>query len=414
MGLEVRTLEAADLPGWLRAVNTGFLRAPTVSDEEVEVRRQEIDLSRTQGAYDAGRCVATFRSMPREVTVPGGALLDTDAITNVTVTATHRRRGLATRLMANDLRAAKEERGEALAILIAAEYPIYGRFGFGPATSYTEWFVEVPRAQLRPVPLPEGARIDLAEPAEVRKVGPEVHERFRRRTPGAINRTELWWQLETGEIRNPAQGWTEPMFAVYRDATGQATGLATYTVEEKWHGMYPECPLSVRGLIAATPEAEAALWRFLLSVDWVSTVKAGIRAPDDLLPDLLGDPRCAKVDTTADLMWVRVLDPKRALEARTYAPAPGALVLDIQDPLGHAAGRYRLEVAADGTAQAAPTTASPDLTLPVASLGALYLGNESVLRLAALGRLAEETPGAAILADALFRTPRRPWCPDIF
>jgi predicted acetyltransferase len=222
--------------------------------------------------------------------VPGGALLDADAITNVTVTATHRRRGLATRLMAHDLRAAKEERGEALAILIAAEYPIYGRFGFGPATSYTEWFVEVPRAQLRPVPLPEGARIDLADPAEVRKVGPEVHERFRRRTPGAINRTEQWWQLETGEIRIPAQNWTEPVFAVYRDATGQATGLATYTVEEKWHGMYPECPLSVRGLIAATPEAETALWRFLLSVDWAPPSRPASAPPTTCSPTSSATP----------------------------------------------------------------------------------------------------------------------------
>ena len=54
-------------------------------------------------------------------------------LTNVTVSATHRRRGLLNRMMAPDLDVAKEQ-GEAASILIAAEYPIYGRFGYGPAT----------------------------------------------------------------------------------------------------------------------------------------------------------------------------------------------------------------------------------------------------------------------------------------
>jgi hypothetical protein len=36
------------------------------------------------------------------------------------------------------------------------------------------------------------------------------------------------------------------------------------------------------------------------------------------------------------------------------------------------------------------------------------------VRLAALGALDEETPGAAARADLLLHTGRRPWCPDIF
>jgi hypothetical protein len=55
-----------------------------------------------------------------------------------------------------------------------------------------------------------------------------------------------------------------------------------------------------------------------------------------------------------------------------------------------------------------------DLTLNVGELAALWLGNESAVRLAALGRVCEEREGAAVVADALLRTSRRPWCPDIF
>jgi hypothetical protein len=47
-------------------------------------------------------------------------------------------------------------------------------------------------------------------------------------------------------------------------------------------------------------------------------------------------------------------------------------------------------------------------------LASVWLGGESVLRLAALGRVREEREGAARKADALFRSSGRPWCPDIF
>jgi hypothetical protein len=62
----------------------------------------------------------------------------------------------------------------------------------------------------------------------------------------------------------------------------------------------------------------------------------------------------------------------------------------------------------------APTSEEPELTLDVSELGTLWLGDESAVRLAALGRVREERAGAAAIADALLRTSRRPWCPDIF
>jgi hypothetical protein len=36
------------------------------------------------------------------------------------------------------------------------------------------------------------------------------------------------------------------------------------------------------------------------------------------------------------------------------------------------------------------------------------------VRLAALGRVREDRAGAGRGADALLRTSRRPWCPDMF
>ncbi|MEU1626930.1 GNAT family N-acetyltransferase [Streptomyces sp. NPDC020096] len=411
--IEVRYIEESDYGDWMLATRKGFLRPPVSMDQDTsEVPSvREIEPARTQGAFDNGRCVATFRTLPRELTVPGGGTVPADAVSGVTVTATHRRRGLLTRMMARGLAAAKE-RGDAVSILIAAEYPIYGRFGYGPATWVTDWRVEIPRARLGRHDLPDGARIDLADGAEVRKAGPELYERVRRLTPGAINRTENFWKLYTGEVELPSHPWTEPFHAVYRDASGRVDGLLTYAVDDVWDAKMPQDTLTVRSMIAATPEAERALWGYALSVDWVVKLDSGSRPPDDLLPLLLGDPRAARVTSHADFMWLRVLDVVAALEARGYA-STGELVLRIRDADGYADGRWRLTASPEG-AEVRATNAEPDLALDVRELGALYLGDESAVRLAALGRVEERRPGAAARADALLRTPRRPWCPEVF
>ncbi|MER5360641.1 GNAT family N-acetyltransferase [Streptomyces sp. NPDC002785] len=416
MRLDVRAITESGYPDWLRAVHTGFLHPPTVTEQEVASRRPHTDLARTQGAFDGGRCVATFRSFAQELTVVGGATVQADAISNVTVSPTHRRRGLLSRMMATDLAAAKE-RGDVAATLIAAEYPIYGRYGFGPATWTTEWEIDVPRSGLDPRwsgPCAEdGGRIDLVTCADVRKLGPALHERLRARQHGAIDRAARWWELTTGEDRPGPDTWVEPFYAVYCNADGEADGLVTYRADDNWgDAKQPLNRATVLDHIAVTPAAERALWHFVCSIDWVTTVRTGHRAPDDLLPLLLPDPRAARIVTQADWLWVRVLDVVRALEARTYA-VPGALTLDIHDATGLTTGRYHLDASPSG-ATCTPTTAAADLALDVRELGTLYLGDESPVRLAALGRIEELTPGAVALAEGMFRAARRAWCPDVF
>ncbi|WP_329120576.1 GNAT family N-acetyltransferase [Streptomyces sp. NBC_01465] len=414
MTVNVRTITEAEVAGWRRALDTGFLRPPFVGDEAVASFLAHADLTRTRGAFDGPRCVATFRSFAQELTVPGGAVLPADAVTNVTVSPTHRRRGLLSRMMAADLAAAKE-RGDVVATLIAAEYPIYGRYGFGPAAQTTQWTVDVPRTGIDPrwSGPDDGGRVDLVDGADVFKLGPELHDRVRKLRAGAVSRDERWWKLNTGLLANPGHSWTEPFYAVYRSAAGEVEGLLVYRADDRWgDAKQPQNTAAVAGLIAVTPAAERALWTYVCSVDWITTVTSGDRAPDDLLPLLLPDPRAARITTQADFLWVRLLDVVRALEARTYTVS-ASLVLEVGDGDGLSAGRYRLDASPDG-AVCAPSSESPDVTLDVRELGALYLGDESAVRLAALGRIGEETAGAVATLEALFRTAVRPWCPDVF
>ncbi|MFI1970193.1 GNAT family N-acetyltransferase [Streptomyces cinnamoneus] len=414
MSLEIRPVGETEVPDWVRAMRTGFLVPPVAPKDEVEIRRAGMDLARTQGAFDDGRCVGTFRSFTQRLTVPGGTAVTANAVTNVTVTPTHRRRGLLGRMMGNALRAARE-RGDAAATLLSAEYPIYGRFGFGPASRVTRWEVQVTRAGLDPhyAGPADGGRVDFADGGTVRQLAPALHERLRARQHGAVDRTERWWRMATGDMPQLGpQAWTEPFYALYRSPAGSVDGLLTYTADAVWEAKLPMNTATVRDLIAVSPEAERALWHFLFSIDWITRVDTGLRAPDDVLPLLLPDPRAARVTTDADYMWLRPLDVPALLEARTYA-CPGSLVLDVTDPDGLSGGRFALEAGPDG-ASCVPTSRPAELSLGVGELGALCLGDESAVRLAALGRVREDRPGAAARAELMLRTARRPWCPDMF
>ncbi|WP_031073368.1 GNAT family N-acetyltransferase [Streptomyces sp. NRRL S-118] len=414
MTVDVRTVTESELPDWVRARRTGFLVPPVVMDAEVAKIRPHMDLARVQGAFDGGRCVATFRSFAQELTAVGGAALPASAVTAVTVSPTHRRRGLLSRMMRTDLAAAKE-RGDVVSTLIAAEYPIYGRYGFGPATWITEWTVDVRRAGLDPrwSGPDDGGRIDLADAPELRTTARLVHDRLRAVRPGVVSRTELGWQVRTGVDPLPDEQWREPFYATYRSASGEVEGYVAYTADDRWDdGKQPMNTATVRELIALTPAAERALWRFVCSIDWITLVKSGHRAPDELLPLLLPDPRAARVTTHADWLWVRILDVVRALESRTYGTS-GTLVLELRDAAGLAGGRFLLDASPEG-ASCAPTGRSADLTMDIGELAVLFLGDESAVRLAALGRVEESVPGAAARADLLLRTSRRPWCPDVF
>lgn len=370
------------------------------------------DLGRTLAAVDDQQRIAgTLWSYPAELTVPGGACLRADAVTSITVLPTHRRRGVLTRMLDADLRAARE-RGEAASILIAAEYPIYGRFGFGPATEQATYTVETAAAQFRRAA--EGT-VDLLTAAELREVAPPIFDQVRRARPGQLDRLPALWNARLGLGEVPWASPTDHVLrcAIYTDAAGRIQGYVTYRVDGSWERRLPTGKLQVAELMSLTPDAYVGLWRYCCEVDLVSQVTAGLRCVDEPLPWLFHNPRAALPNTQrADLLWLRPLDVPATLAARTYA-APGRLVLEVHDPLNLCGGRFVLEGGPDG-ATCCATTASADLTMGMAALGALVLGGTSLRVLADAGALDEHRPGAVDLGEHLFRWPVAPWCSTFF
>jgi predicted acetyltransferase len=161
-------------------------------------------------------------------------------------------------------------------------------------------------------------------------------------------------------------------------------------------------------LVATSDRAEIEMLRFLVSVDWVTRVNVSLRPLDDVAPLTLTDGRVATLSHRSDHVWARLVDVPAALAARRYA-VDGSLVFEVADGMGLTGGRFALEGGPDG-ATCAPTDAPPDLAVPVAALGAAYLGGQSWARLAAAGWLDEDTNGAVARAGAMFASPRAPWC----
>ncbi|HEX6312738.1 MAG TPA: GNAT family N-acetyltransferase [Acidimicrobiia bacterium] len=403
MTVEIRPVTADEVAAYVRTAVTGF--GERLAPERLELAWTNHELDRTLAAFDEGEIVGTGRLYSLELTVPGGATVPVAGVSAIAVLPTHRRRGLLTAIMRRHLDDAAE-REEPMAVLHASEGGIYRRFGYGVATTTMSATLER-RHSAFVGPVGAGGRVRLVEEETARKVFPEIFDRARRVQPGAISRIDEWWSDQffwSGPKESGARFLT-----TYESHAGVLDGFASYRIVEKWDGLSHN-RLELGDLVTVTPEARAALWRYLCDVDLVESIAIWSAPVDDPLRWLLAESRRLRVNRVSDELWIRVIDAPAALAARRYAVA-GSLVLDVVDelrPAGAAAGRFALEGGPDG-ATATRTDAEPELVLGVAELGAGYLGGVAFSTLARAGLVEERTPGALERADAMFRTVPAPY-----
>src|SRR5688500_10425398 len=141
-------------------MDTVFAHEPTRPYPEVPPPHAEIE--RSLGLWEGDRAVATSGIYSRTLTVPGAAV-PMAGITWVTVAPTQRRRGVLTAIMRRQLTELHEQQREPVAGLWAAEYPIYGRFGYAPATTRAKLSGETQRLRLRPGGDLGSGRVDALE-----------------------------------------------------------------------------------------------------------------------------------------------------------------------------------------------------------------------------------------------------------
>lgn len=371
---------------------------------------EDIAAGRIIAAYDGDRAVGTFANYQNTVTVPGGAALPVSAVSAVSVAQTHRRRGILTSMMTAALRQSADL-GEPLSILIPAEWPIYGRYGFGHATDEVRYRVDSKRCALaRPLP----GTVDYVSGEEWVRELPASYGRLRAATPGAIERRNQVWERDAGLLTHDDKPTDkDQLFAVYRDESGTVRGGVAYAVQEgDWDGFVANDRAEEVEVVAEDSAARVRLLQFLWEQDWITSFEVKAFPADDSWRHLMANPRPVRETSRYDVLWARVLDVVAALEARTYE-SEGRLVLAVTDPAGFAEGVYALE-GGPGGASVKRTTETPDLTLPVQTLGALYFGHHAATALARVGEAVEEKPGALAIADRMFKTAIPPYCATWF
>jgi predicted acetyltransferase len=406
----VHPVPVEEVEPWLSNLSTALLGDPHDDDFPRRVKRWRSDWipSRTWGARAAGRWVATLATDPRTMTVPGpdGTTneLAVDALTGVSVNATHRRRGLLTAMLTQSLAAAKE-RGDAVSILVAAEWPIYGRFGYAPASNDAvySYFSRHPNGKVEPAGAGSVRQVDVAESGAV------AHDVFavaRSRRAGQVDRNRLWWQRSLGLDGYERIGKT-PHYYVHEGPSGP-DGLLSWKVSRDFELDGRLGAAEVDDLVAATDDAYRNLWSFLSNIDVLDEIVLSGRPVDERARWLMNDGRALRQTYAGDFVWLRLLDVPAALTARAYASSD-RLVLDVVDEgLGYAAGRFALDATTVG-ATCAATAAPPDLRLSAEALASIYLGGHSLRELALGGGVEELTHGALSRTDALFATALAPW-----
>lgn len=410
MTYELRAPTEDEFVEFMRPVWRGF-GYPAPEQEAMDDERSTWEPGRSLGALDGDEWVGGTGAYSFDLTVPGGATTPVAGVTMVGVAATHRRHGILTSLMARQLDDVVE-RGELMAVLTASETGIYGRYGYGWATSAAEVELASDRSQFRAPPDAPG-RIRVVQTNEARGPVQAAYERCSRRRAGTVSRDEGYWKVVLADAPRRRDGNSALHVVTHEDADGRPDGFACYRLKIRWSDSMPDTTMSVLDLYGADGEVEAALWRFLLDVDLVARVVVHTRPIDDPIRWRLLEPRRLVTRQVVDFLWVRVLDIPGALSLRTYG-STDALVLDVVDAFRpKSGGRYRLAGSSDG-AHCTPTTDEPDVVLGAEELGSIYLGGVAPSALAAAGRIAEQTPGALARADHLFVTPAAPFNGTMF
>jgi predicted acetyltransferase len=395
----------ADQDEYGRAIGAiGQYFNPPPTEEWLEAASKVLPHERMHAAFEDDQIVGGAGAFPFELSVPGGSL-PCAGVTAVGVHPTHRRRGVLRSMMDTQLRDV-HERGEPIAALWASEETIYARFGYGIASWAGE--LKVPHEwDAFAEPLELGGTTRFVTPDEARELFPPIYDTVRRERPGMTSRSEAWW--DDRQLRLPEDEASAPRRFVVLELDGEPQAYAIYRTHFGFEAGSATSRLVVREVLGATPRATAAIWRFLLDVDWMATVETSLVPPDHPLFFLLATPRRMRY-RVADALWVRLVDLPAALGGRVYGGDGGPLVLEVRDAVCEwNDGRWRLE---DGGCER--TYAEPDLALDVSALGSAYLGAVSFSQLREALRVEEIETGAIERADALFAHRPLPWCLEIF
>ncbi|HET7483676.1 MAG TPA: GNAT family N-acetyltransferase, partial [Actinomycetota bacterium] len=402
----IRPIQKDETEAFLSTLQTAFgfpLDRAVIPNFERKIVRDRMHV-----ALDGDVVVGTAGTIPFTLTIPGGEM-PTSGVTMVSVLPSHRRQGLLRQMMRRLLDDA-HARGEALAILWASEDAIYQRFGYGPAADTKSIAAERDRVSFVNDPGPIG-RTRLIDEQERLKQIPPIYDAVRRVTPGMYVRTDTWWETHSLYQSERGRDRDGPLLCALFEMDGVPEAYALYHVKPEWgDDAVPQGRVDVDEVMATTPRAEREIWRFIFGIDLIQRVHAYYLPPDPPLFLMVAEPRRLRLSHT-ELLWLRLVDVEAALRARSYATTDSLAIEVIDEFCPWNEGTYRI----DGSTGSVDRTDGPaDLRASAAALAAPYLGGFTFSHLARADRIEVLNEGALERADAMFATPRPPWCPENF
>src|SRR3954447_23947704 len=231
MSIEVRPCRSVEeVRDALNAISRYFGHVNDVESAERFLQRMDID--RVHAAWDGDRIVGGTGAFTYRMSVPGGAV-PTAGVTVVGVLPSHRRRGVLTALMRDQLEDCRA-RGEAAAYLWASEATIYPRFGYGVAALTGDMTLARERTAFAQPSEPRGS-VRLVDVEEAARTFPPLYEQVFAQRPGLFSRSESWW--EGRRLISPPWEPNALRRLALLELDGEPAGYAIYVVSQEWaHG----------------------------------------------------------------------------------------------------------------------------------------------------------------------------------
>ncbi|QZY28292.1 GNAT family N-acetyltransferase [Nocardioides coralli] len=342
---------------------------------------------------------------PLQLALPaedGANLVPCAGLTWVGVHPDHRRQGVLSAMMRHHVEQTRRE-GVAISALHASEPAIYGRYGYGLAS--TALSLSLGRGTTFTAPHLEDAAGEVRTTLAT-ETGDALAHRLREcdlrvasRTPGMVVGEPGFYAGILRELPEELRDKERRRFLVATRG-GVDVGHAAFRRSHKWERNRPAGTLEVHALVGE-PAAELALLRRLVDFDLMGTVKLPEIGLDDPLLHWMG-PRADTEAVPVDNLWLRVVDLGAAVPQRSYTAACDVVVEVLDDQAPWQAGRWRIEVAG-GEGRATRADGAAEITLPVAALGAILLGGTPLAGLHRAGVVLEHRSGAVTELGRAFR-----------
>ena len=329
----------------------------------------------------------------------GGRSVSMAGIAGVAVRPESRRRGAATAMMRQAL-LDLFDRGFAVSTLYGSNQPLYRRVGYEQAGSHFEVRIDPTRLvgntsdralKLRPITDADRPAIEA------------TYQTWAAPRTGLLDRGPYVWSRQTHE----RDGRPRVGYLVYDDPN-RIEGYLYYRYERHDRGRFD---LIVTDLAVTTPRAGRRLWAFLADHSSMAGKLSLNIAPWEPWYLQLRD-QLAQF-TMFENWMLRIVDARRALQARGYPPGP-SVEIDLEivddDVVSSNNGRWALEVS-DGKAQIQPG-GSGSTVVSIRGLAAIYSGFVTPTGAAMAGLLEGSTSDLRPL-QSLLAGPA-PWMPDMF